>query len=298
LRLSVKIKYWPKNNPGAIVSTAPQAVRIQSRQGLTYIDEVGLNPQEVEIGTPFEMTIKIDNKGTGFIENVKVKVDTANTQFTPVDMTNQKIVKRILGKSSAEVKFKFFVDPDATIDVHQIPIELTYYDKFGNSYSDSTDAGIPVIAKSKYLANLESTDIVTSGSKGKIVLSISNVGKGTIYFVILELVPTGDYEVIGPTKTYLGNLDSDDFETGQFQIFMKPTDKGKVPLIFRIYYRDAYDKLYNETFSIQHRLYTGEEAKKMGLVTPGTSATTNWMIIAIAAILIFFWWHRRKKKRK
>ncbi|NOX71278.1 MAG: hypothetical protein GXO64_01080 [Candidatus Micrarchaeota archaeon] len=295
---TVKIKYWKKGDPQAIVTTSAEVVRIQSRQGLTDIDEVILEPQEVEIGKAFSMKIKIDNKGTGFIENVKVKVDTTNTDFMPVDMTNQKIIKRIQGQSSAYVSFKFFVDADASIDVHQIPIELTYYDKFGNSYSDSTVAGIPVIAKPLYLANLESTDIVTAESKGKVVVSVSNVGKGTLYFVVLEIVPTGDYEVIGPTKTYLGNLDSDDFETGQFTIYMNPTEKRTVPLVFRIYYRDAYDKLYNETFSIQHKLYTKEEAAKMGLVSSDNGATVNGIIAVVVIVGLFVWWRRKKRRHK
>ncbi len=293
----IQVKYWRTSEPGFVVSSGEQIIRIQSRQGLAEIGQVKITPEEVELGKMFDMKIEINNKGTGFINNVKVKVDTTGTGFTPVGTTNQKIIKRISGQSSQEMTFKFFVDANTEINVNQLPINLTYYDKFSTAYTDSAIVGVPVYAKPAYLTNLEDSNIFTAGKNGEIVVSVSNIGKDMMNFVVLELVQTDDYEVVGSSKTYLGNLESDDFETGQFDIFVYPTEKESVPLAFNLHYRDSYDKVYSESFTVENKLYTTEKATEIGLIqqVDYTSGAIFWVIVIA---LVAIWWYRRRCKKK
>ncbi|MBN2101279.1 MAG: hypothetical protein JW716_00215 [Candidatus Aenigmarchaeota archaeon] len=293
----VKLKYWKTSEPDFVISSNEQVIRIQSKQGIAEIGQVTITPEEVELGNMFEMKIEIDNKGTGFIDNVKVKVDTTGTGFTPVGTTNQKIIKRISGQSSQDVTFKFFVDADTDIKVNQLPVILTYYDKFSTEYTDSTFVGVPVTAQPAYLTNLEDTELFMGGKKGRVVVSISNIGKDMLNFVVLEMVDTDDYDIISSPKSYLGNLESDDFETGQFDIFIYPSDKNSVPLVFNLHYRDSYDKVYSEKFSLQNKLYSHEKATEIGLMAPvDYSATALIWVVVIG--LVGFWWYRRRCRKK
>ena len=133
-------------------------------------------------------------------------------------------------------------------------------------------------------------------SQGKIVVSVSNTGKSDINFAVLELLDTNDYDVVGPTTSYLGNLKSDDLQTGQFNIYVKPTNATSIPLQFKLTYKDAYDQNVVQEFTLQNRLYDKALAQKLGLL-PATSHTGAVIIVVIILAIGGYWWYRRSKKK-
>ena len=49
-------------------------------------------------------------------------------------------------------------------------------------------------------------------------IGLSNIGPSDIKFLILEIKSSDEYEILSNTKEYMGNLESDDFETSEFSI--------------------------------------------------------------------------------
>jgi len=272
-----------------------QPIRIQSRQGLLDIGNIELSPSEIKAGTPFTISVDLKNLATNYISNVQIKI--ADVQgFSPYGSSNQKTITRIGGLSTQTVSFPYFVDANTQARVHTLPLIVTYTDSLGRDSSVESTIGVPVGAFAEYLPNLERTDIFTSGTKGNVVVSISNIGKSDINFVILELQENEAYEILSSKKMYLGNLESDDFETGQFTLFVKKTAASSVPLTFALQYKDAYDQLHTDTIVLENKIYSTAQAKQMQLISAsGPGFGTIIFVLLVIGIGIYFW--RRQKKK-
>ena len=277
--------------------TVEENIRVQSREGLVEISSVRLEPEEITIGSKFKVFMTIKNLGSSAVSNVKVTVDTEDTGFTPIGSSNQRIISLIPGNGQSVIELEYFADGTTNTEVYAIPITAAYTDSIGRSNTLETEIGFPISAKPYYLYNLEDTEIYTAGTQGQIITSISNVGKSDINFVVLELEETEDYIVLSTPKTYLGNLESDDFETGQYDIFVKDTTAESIPLVFTARYRDAYDKTYADTFSIDLRLFDQDQAENFGLVKSQSNGGGIIIAVIIIALVGFFWYRSRKKSK-
>lgn len=290
----VKLQYYRADRTGQ-KSLVEQPVRIESRQGLVNIENVKVSPSAVGIGTVFTTSLDIENFGTNFISQVKVTLDTEGTGLVPYGGSNQRSIARMSGSSVETFSFQFFVDPSAEIQVVSVPVEVTYYDSLGRENTVSTTIGIKIDASPSFFPNLDKSAVFMADAKGQITVSISNTGKSDINFAVLELIETADYVVVGPATSYLGNLKSDDLQTGQFDVYVKPTSAASVPLKFKLTYKDAYDQLQTEEFTLANRLYDEALAKKVGLVPASSFGGTAFVIVLVVLAGAYFWYRRRKK---
>ena len=291
----VELEYYPTNQPGA-KNTYKDTIRVESRQGLVQISDVTITPEQPQVGSRFTLDLAVQNLGSSFIENIQVSTDTDGTGFTPIGSSDKKTIRQINGIETRIVSFDFFVDADATVNVQEVPITLVYFDSLGVERTKETNIGIPVNAQPSYLLNLEQSDVQIASQKGKISVSVSNTGKGDINFVYMELLESDKYEILNSAKSYLGNLESDDFETAQFDIYVYPTDDEKVDLDFRLYYRDAYYQEFQDEFSLSNKLYSREVAQQIGLIQK-SSPTGLIVVVLIIGLGVWFWIRRKKKKQ-
>jgi hypothetical protein len=288
-------------NTGSLTSESisiETPLRVQSRKGLVEVMSVNLDPDQIIIGSNFQVGVLLRNLGANAISNVKVTLDTEGTGFTPIGSSNQKIANIIPGNGATEIRFDYFADGNTQVKVHAIPITIEYADTLGRTTVQTTKIGFPIDATPSFLTNLEQTDIIGANAKGRVVVSISNIGKSDINFVVTELLPSNDYVILSTPKSYLGNLQSDDFETAQYEIFVNPTSASSIPLQFKLYYRDSYDKTYEEELSIDHRLFSQAQAKKFGLTKSGNSGLGILVLIVVVGIIGFLWYRRSSKKKK
>ncbi|MFT4309219.1 MAG: COG1361 S-layer family protein [Candidatus Woesearchaeota archaeon] len=292
----VRIAYFPRDNPSARTITENFPVRIRSAPGLIGISSLNIDPIETSPGNRLSLSMNIDNMASSAIENVRVRLDVAGTPFTPIGSTNQKIVNRIPGNSDRSVEFDFFVNPQAELMVHAIPVIIEYTDSIGEQNTITYTIGVPVNAVPSYIVNLEDSAVFMAGQQGRVVISISNTGKSPMNFAVLELLESDDYEIIGQSRTYLGNLRSDDFETGQFRVFSSSSVSDNMELKVRLTYRDDFGRTYEEYATVNNRVYSMSRARELGLAhNPGYGGTIFFLLIVLG---IGFFFYRRSKKKK
>ena len=110
----------------------------------------------------------------------------------------------------------------------------------------------------------------------------------------LTLLEGDHYVVLGSNQEYLGNVESDDFETSSYDIYV---DDGDVDLQFQVDYKDAYNNEYNENFTLNLPVYTKQEVKMYGL---DGSTTSIFSLIFYVLIILFVYyaiksWRQEKK---
>jgi len=176
-------------------------------------------------------------------------------------------------------------DADAESKVHKIPYLLDYVDNIGNAYSKNGTIGLVVNEIPEYSVNLEDVDIYTSDQKGKIVVSVSNIGSSEIKFMEVTLQESSEYTLLSPATVYIGNIDEDDYESASV-VLEVASDTTTVPV--RISYKDALNRQYEEQYDLQLRLGEGNN---------GSSNSWTWAVVIIV-VLVGGWWFFRKRRRK
>jgi len=174
---------------------------------------------------------------------------------------------------------------------YNIPYQLKYFDQNGSSVTKEGTFGISVSAKTELVYEILEEDNIV-GSKGKIYLKIINQGLGDIGFVSVKVLSNSGLEILSSSQEYLGTIDSDDFESAEFETVFKQTN---AQIIFQISYKDFENNDEIETITLPVKVYTQEKAIELGLLKK-----PNYGIYVILLVLVFafFGWRKYKKKRK
>jgi hypothetical protein len=93
--------------------------------------------------------------------------------------------------------------------------------------------------------------------KGTITLNIINKGLIDAKFMNVVVKDTENYEVVSSNEEYIGNVDSDDFETTDITI-MRKNMQNPFDLQFDVTYLDANNNEYMSSEIISVKLYPGE----------------------------------------
>ena len=136
----------------------------------------------------------------------------------------------------------------------------------------------------------------STNEKGEAVEPLSYDPLNDVKFLYAKLNPTDDYDLLTPTKVYVGKVDSDDYSTVQYRIYVKDTAKDKITLPLTIEYKDINNNDYTKDLVLDVKLYSTKEALKLGL--ENRNQTWIYILIVIIIIAAFIFFRSRKKKNK
>ncbi|MBI5388818.1 PLDc N-terminal domain-containing protein [Candidatus Woesearchaeota archaeon] len=295
---AIRIRYSTDNGK-VWYRVNPFSINVQSFDAILSVVSVASIPEQIAAGNLAQVTMRFKNNADTQIENIKIKlnlVDRAVTTtgiaqvekpFTPIGSSNEKSIDVLGAGEEKEVVFSLQVDPDAESKVYKIPVDLSYTDRLGKAYGKNLTLGLIVYDKPEITVSLDTATARQTKTKGNVVFRVSNVGPANIKFVSAVLQGSEDYTVLSAEQLYLGNIDSDDYESAEYQIYIN-ADKTEVPLRFVLRYKDSFNNEMEQTETVALRLYSGQEAAMFGLST-GSNFTTWLPAITILSILIVFW---------
>ena len=216
--------------------------------------------------------------------------------FFPIGSTNEKVISYIEPQATKSMDFDLLVDPDAASKSYKIPISIRYSDATNRNYSKSNIITFIVGGEPDVSVGIDSTTIYSGGTAGEVRVKIVNKGLPDMKFVNLRLASDPKYRMLSPSEVYLGNIDSDDYETADFKIFVEKTSDKKVILPLTLEYKDANNKDYKKTVNLELPLYSSSEAKKLGLVKGNNRY--YWILLTLVVVAGFFGYRVWKKRRK
>ncbi len=190
--------------------------------------------------------------------------------------------------------FSIIAEEDAAAGVYKIPFELTYRDLNNSLVSNNDTFGVLIGAEADLTFNLEEFDTFQEGVTGDVVVSISNVGPTELKFMTVTLEESDDYVILGAASEYLGNLDSDDFETSRFNIYVPGNED--VSLSFSVDYKDAYNEAFEESVELKLPVYSTSEVKLYGLDGDG-SGTYQSLFYLLGIIFLYYAYHGWREKK-
>ncbi|MBW2965168.1 COG1361 S-layer family protein [Candidatus Woesearchaeota archaeon] len=289
-------------------------VRVQSVDAAVVIDAVKVEPSRISPGTTGTVNIKLKNLADSLMKNINVKLDlTLETiprsatgaessllyealPFAPTDSSSEKRIQSIKPGATAIVSYDLMAYSDATSKVYKVPVILTYKDELDNEYEKNDIIGVVVGAEPDIYVVIDSSDLVAGKKYGKVSFKFVNRGVTDVKFVDVVLEKTSEYDVISASEEYIGNIDSDDFETVDFSIYLMNNIDAKtshdIEFPVKLTFKDANNNDYTEEVKLNYRIYTAEQK--------GQAKSQSAMIIVIAVIIIIVGWivYRRWEKRR
>ena len=251
-------------------------------------------PREIVPGSEINAVVTLKNMVNVLMKEIEVDLDlSGDVPFTPIGSTTKKTLNSLNSGEEHDFIFDISVDADAESKVHKIPLIIKYSDEFSKNYTIDTITGFKVATRPKLDYSIDSSEVYSSGKNGNVVIKVVNSGLADVKFLNVELLKTEDYEIISVPNVYLGNLESDDYETAEFKIYAN--SRKEVPLKLKVNYKDAFNEDYETEEKLMLPLYSSSELIKYGLSgNGGVSTSISYLILVIFVYTFIVEWRKEK----
>jgi len=288
-------KFW-------ILLTAIFITQLYLASALT-ITSATSNPKEIQPGEKFSLDLKIENNLDEDAENVVVslilngivnpttgQIISAAVPFAPYQSSNEVRIDTIESDDRETASFDLIAFSDAVSGTYTIPVQVSY-----NNQSPESLGVVSVVvnAKPKIETSLENS-VLIKGTSGKISIRVINSGLGDAKFLSVDLSSTAGIQLTNPNSVYIGNVDSNDFDTADFNVFINADAPSLINLPVKVTYSDSANNPITENKVISVKTYTVKEATDLGLINRNN---TFVIILSIVGVLILFLIYRRIRKR-
>jgi len=306
---NIRLRYSVDNGVTWIMLD-PFKIRIQTHDAILSVERVTNTPDIIPPGGSTDMLINIKNNADSYLKNIKLSLELIRTSrtatvvsyeelpFSPVGSTNEVVIPKLSAKASKNVHFNLISDPDTESDVYKINLNTEYQDHLGNNYSKTNVVSLVVGDTPDMSITLDSTTIKRGNSVGEVVVRLVNKGLTNVKFVNMIVEDTEGYDIITAPEVYIGNIESDDYETADFDLYVGNVPNGNLEVPLKVTYKDANNEDYEEDVKLSIKIYTKEEIKRLGLEKKSSAG----IIITIIILMVGGWigyrkWRKWKKKK-
>ncbi|MFH1642910.1 MAG: COG1361 S-layer family protein [Nanoarchaeota archaeon] len=291
---------WEKHDPFTI--------NIQTHDAIISVESVESEPKEFAPGGEGVVSIKIKNMADSVLKEIRAKLEVSLTKttttsiitteypFSPIGSTNEKTITILDPGKETDFKFNLIADPNAEANVYKVPLSLIYSDELGKNYSKQLIISLVIGEEPDLAVNFEESTITAPKTKGTVSIKFINKGTNNIKFCYVTLLEDNGYSILSTENVYIGNIDSDDYETVDFDLYINSEEDIFLPLT--VEYKDANNKDYKKNIKIPLKIYSSEDAKKYGIVQSNSKVGIMIVILIVITGLFFYWRIRKKKKVK
>jgi len=276
-------------------------IAIQTIKAILSVENVKTSPEIIAPGKIANITITLRNNADSYLKYITASMQliysstgTATTilelPFTPLGDGNEKTVYQIAPGEKFDFNFRIMADPSAETKPYKIPININYFDELGKNYTKTEIVGIIVGSKPDIYAIIDSTTLEKTGQSGEIKIKFVNKGTSPIKFLNVKLNESNNYKIISSEQVYIGKIDSDDYDTATFKVYLKHLKNGKVEIPISYEYMDGNNNRYSVDETLTLKVYSATELGK-------SNGGALMIIIAIVVIVLVYIFYRRWKKK-
>ena len=267
-----------------------------SQASALSISSVSIFPKEINPGKTAEIQIAIDNNFGKEIENVKVSLDLSSETLpiAPFFSSTSDSVDKI-GKDKTKLfTFDIIALSEAKPGVYKIPVKINY-NIDTDAFSESSLISIMINAEPSIDAVVENLNLI-HGREGSFILKLVNKGLTDLKFISVKLEDGGSVRFVSTKTEYIDKIESNDFDTVEFKVFVQENAAKIITLPVVLEYRDATNKFFTEVKEIQLITYSEDEAISIGLIKKDNTAIIIFSVIAL--IILYLIYRKIKKKKK
>ena len=269
-------------------------------EGVSDIRVTLLNqdPDPVEQRDVVEVRFKVENAGKQTLDDISILLLPAYpfTLYSGSPIRHiGKLPSSQSGSDAVIVDYKLRVDANAAEGDNEIELQVLADRVVLSEFTDNEfQIDVAEFDEPEIQVYIRDKTIIKSDERGTIGVEIANVDIADVKFLQLTLLPNENYELLSPSNyVYIGDVDSDDTESEEFEIYVKNAPEGIVLLSVRIEYQDTNEHKYEKGFDLELRVYDPDELSRFDLEK--RSYTKQIILGVILLIIIYIVWKRKKK---
>lgn len=251
------------------------------------IENVNFNGS-LQPGRTVLLTFDLVNEGQGGAKDITISL-SQNSNFISSESSGQFFVRNLDKYENQFLTVPLTVSPDASIGTTTIPIQLSYYDSTrSSSFVDTQQIGTSIMGNYNFIVTLDSQDVIAAGTTGSATIKIANGGNQQAFHLSVNVVKSKDFGIT-PTIIYVGNLNSDDYDSEKLSLNVGSIDPGLYPINLNITYEDSFGKTYSQIYPVNIQVSSQSE---YSLTHPAQTPFT-FIIILIVVIVVLFIIYRK-----
>ncbi len=258
------------------------------------IKDVSSSPKEVVPGEVVSVSIEIENIFEANVEDLQVKLILTEVPFAPYESSSEKYLDELRDGDEETFTFKLIVLPETESGIYKIPVLISY----GENETKEELISLTVNSKPELKTSLEDSVVLIKGKENEIVIKIVNSGLGDAKFVFLTVGDSSGIKFLSEKEQYLGDIDSDDFDSMKYNVFINADASKTITLPVILKYKDATNQEYSETSIITLKTYSLKEAQDLGLVKKVNYFLPITIGLLFSGFMIYRFIRKRKLKKK
>lgn len=262
-------------------------ISIQTRYATLNIKEVKTIPKPIAPGSRAQLLITLENLADSSMKDVNIALNLSDSPMAPFNGVPEKKVRRINAGNFSDLFFDIVVLPNTDGGIYKIPLTLNYTDELGKEYSTNSMISVEVGAVPDIYVVIDSTTIYSRKRVGDVTIKIVNKGLTDLKFLDVTLQEGIGYKIISSPQVYVGDLDSDSYETVDFRI---EVNEKNITLPLKLDYKDTSNNQHLEDVNVTFNLVSAQE-----LGQKESYAGIIFLTLAIA-VLIFMIYRSWKKR--
>ena len=265
------------------------------------IRDVSSSPAEVAPGEVINIIIDVKNIFEYDVTNLNVKLilEGVDVPFAPYQSSSEDYLDELDKDDREDFKFKLITLPSTRTGIYKIPVIITY------NYEGENDTilkgpikeeliSVIVNSEPELKVSLDDSVVLVKGKENVVALKIINSGLSDVKFLYVGVVDAAGLKFLSEKEQYIGDINSDDFDSVDYSIFVKSDASSSITLQVTLNFMDATNKEFTETSNVVLKTYSLKEARGLGLVDKPKFIP----YIVVGVFVIGFFVRRYLKKRK
>jgi len=129
-------------------------------------------------------------------------------------------------------------------------------------------------------------------------LKIINSGLADVKFLYVSVSDAPGLRFLNEKEQYIGDIDSDDFDNVDYNVFVKADAANSINLPFTLTFLDATNKEFTESTNLILKTYSLKEASELGLVDKPKIILPLVISLLIIGYIVYRILKKRKLKKK
>jgi len=264
------------------------------------IKSVDSNPKEIAPGESAKVKLTLENEFEEDLEYVAISLDLTYVPFAPYKSGADKIIEKLDEGDEEDITFELIALTDSEAGTYKIPVVMTYSPNNQTAPIVKTSfIGLTINAEPNLQLSYQG-DLI-KGSKNQLKIEITNIGLTEVKFLNVQVADTSGIRILSSDKVYIGDIESDDFDNAEFDIFIEEDAGSLITIPILMTYRDSANNLESETINLEVIVYTKDEAIELGIIKKSNAAIYLGVIVVLIVVYILYRnakKYLRKKKNK